>query len=279
MASIRVVQDIPLSKLVVSKDQVRILKVESEIAELADSIRVVGLLEPIIVCESECGTVFEILSGQRRFLAVKSLGRDTILAAILDERVDSNTARTISLTENLMRRDISQRERIDACTSLYRKYGTIRGVSEATGLPPQEVRRYIKYDRLIPELKAVVDSGEVDVKMALKAQDSVGPTEKTDRTDIVMVARALNRMNGHQLRTFIKQRVDHPEVPVTRLIESAKRHAPSVQTLASLSSEVHRALRLFAKELRYTQDQAAAIIIEEGLRTKGFLKAQQNRSS
>jgi ParB-like chromosome segregation protein Spo0J len=51
MAHIKEVREIPLSDLEIGKGQVRLRDVGKEIDELADSIRKVGLLEPIVVCE------------------------------------------------------------------------------------------------------------------------------------------------------------------------------------------------------------------------------------
>ncbi len=131
MANTNKLVEIPLDDLKVGKGQVRTKGVQEGIDELAESIRVQGLLEPIVVCESEKKGKYEILAGQRRFLACKQLGMKTI-EAVIRERKDETQAKALSLTENLMRRDITQKEKIDACTELYKKYGTIKAVIEAT---------------------------------------------------------------------------------------------------------------------------------------------------
>ena len=117
-ATIKEVRDIPLGDLVIGKGQVRVKDVGKEIDELADSIQIMGLLEPIVVAPADKAGKFEILTGQRRFLAHKQLKLPTISAAVLSQKVDESTAKAISVTENLVRRDISQKEKIDACTSL-----------------------------------------------------------------------------------------------------------------------------------------------------------------
>ena len=53
MATIKEVKEIPLKDLVIGKGQVRLRDVKKEVTELADSIRKVGLLEPIVVCPAE----------------------------------------------------------------------------------------------------------------------------------------------------------------------------------------------------------------------------------
>src|SRR5436309_2261048 len=103
MPEIRELKEIPLKDLVIGKGQVRLSNVGKDLDELAESIRVVGLLEPIVVTPTEKPGQYEILTGQRRFLAHEQLKKDSILAVVLKEKVDPITAKIISLTENLVR--------------------------------------------------------------------------------------------------------------------------------------------------------------------------------
>src|SRR5947207_10333443 len=96
--------DIPLGQLVIGKGQVRTSDVAEGIDELAKSIQEVGLLHPIVVCPAEKKGKFEILIGQRRFLAYQMLKKKTIAAAVFDKRVDEIAAKVYSLTENLLDR-------------------------------------------------------------------------------------------------------------------------------------------------------------------------------
>jgi len=138
MAKIIDIKKIPLGDLELSKGQSRTREVGKGLDELGDSIRKVGQLEPIVVCPASKPNKFEILTGQRRFLACKEIGAPTIWAAVMDERVDETTAKIISVTENLVRRDLNRKDLIDACTFLYKKYGTVKAVCDETGfgVPP-----------------------------------------------------------------------------------------------------------------------------------------------
>ena len=157
MATIKVVKEIPLKDLVIGKAQVRLRDVKKDVTELADSIRKIGLLEPIVVAPADKPGKYEIITGQRRFLAHQELKKETILAAILDEKVDETTAKVISISENLVRRDLNRKDLIDACTALYLKYGSIQAVCDETGLPRSKVNDYVKYDRLEPKLRDLVE--------------------------------------------------------------------------------------------------------------------------
>lgn len=269
-ATIKEVKDIPLGDLVIGKGQVRVKDVGKEIDELADSIQIMGLLEPIVVAPADKAGKYEILTGQRRFLAHKQLKMPTISAAILTQKVDESTAKAISVTENLVRRDISQKEKIDACTSLYKKYGTFKAVKEATGLSEDAIKHYVKYDRLVPQLKKLVDSGNVDIKVALRAQDAASVEGTTNVQDAVKLAKEMGGMSGVQQQRIVDDRVANPDTSVDDVIESAKTGAKITQIVVTLTAEIHRQLQAFAKSEGQTQDDAAATLIADGLNSKGF---------
>ena len=82
----REVREIALSDLTIGKGQVRVRDIGKDIDDLAENIRVMGLLEPIVVCESSTKKgQFEILAGQRRFLAHKQLKKKTIMSTGIDD--------------------------------------------------------------------------------------------------------------------------------------------------------------------------------------------------
>ena len=112
--------EIPLGDLVIGKGQARTREPNKNIDQLVASIDKVGLLQPIVVCKSTEVGKWEILTGQRRFLAHKILKRDSITAAVVDGRVDEAEAKAISITENLIRRKrLAGTELIDGITFLY----------------------------------------------------------------------------------------------------------------------------------------------------------------
>ena len=212
MARIREVKEIPLRDLTIGRGQVRLRHVSKEIDELADSIRVVGLLEPIVVCEAEAAGKYEIITGQRRFLAHQELQAEHIMSAILDERVDEQTAKVLSVTENLVRRDLDSKDLIDACTYLFRKYGSIRAVSEETGLAYQKVSKYVKYDQLIKPLRKLVDNGTVQLQTALRAQRAASVSGDVNPEEAVEFAIEMQPLSGIQQSKIIQTRENNPHL-------------------------------------------------------------------
>lgn len=273
MAKIVEYREIPLGDLVIGKGQVRTREPGRDVEQLAESIAKQGLLQPIVVCVSAEAGKWEILLGQRRFLAHKMLKADTITAAILDERVDEAEAKAISITENLLRRNLSGSELIDGITFLYNKYGSAKAVHEATGIPYDDVRQYVKYPRLMPPLKKMVDEGEIDIRVAVKAQDAVEVGDDSPKEgDAVKLAREMKSMSDAQRKKLVKERKGSPETSVDDAIEQARTGSKITQVIVTLTGDAHAALQRFAKDQDMSQDEAAAGIIEDALIGRGLLE-------
>jgi ParB family chromosome partitioning protein len=272
LQSMDVVKEIALEDIVISKGQVRVRDVGKEIEELAASINKIGLLEPIVVCPAEKAGKYEILTGQRRFLAHKQLKKKTIRATVLSKRVTGDEAKALSLTENLVRRDLHSHDLIDACTALYKKYGSIAAVAEETGLPYPKVSQYVKYDRLKPELRKLVDAGTVELKAALRAHDAASVGGEYDAKEAVKFAKEMASMSGAQRDAIVKKKAEDPDASADEIIETAKTGGKIVQILVKLLPNVHQSLQAYAKAEGTNQDNAAADLISEALGGKGYLE-------
>jgi ParB family chromosome partitioning protein len=98
------------------------------IAELADSLRAHGLLQPVVVRRHHIG--YELIAGHRRFEAARVLGWTEIAAVVRDETDEQ--AYILTLVENLQREDLSPKEEAAALEVLVRERGwTTRQVGEA----------------------------------------------------------------------------------------------------------------------------------------------------
>ena len=103
---------IDISKIDIDENiQARIEKVEKNLDALIDSIKNVGLIEPVVLMEIDKGKKYSICAGQRRLLAFKKLEKDKIPARVIAP-VDDRIAKLISLSENLQKKDI---DFIDKC--------------------------------------------------------------------------------------------------------------------------------------------------------------------
>lgn len=263
-------REINLSDLVIGKAQVRTANVNQGIEELADNIARVGLLHPIVVCPTSKAGKYEILLGQRRFLAHQELQRKKIMCAVFDVSVDPITAKVISLSENAVREGLDRKDMIDVCTALFKHYGSIKDVVEKTGISESKVRQFVKYEQLTPELKDMVDTGEVKLAAALKAlqASSVGGTVNKD--EAVTLAKAMTSMSGFNQKRIVEEKIKAPEKTATDLIKESQKGYEATSIMVILSGRAHKALQAFARDEGTNQGDAAAALIEEGLEGKGF---------
>jgi ParB family chromosome partitioning protein len=105
------VQELSLSRLRPNRYQPRKVFEPAKIEELATTISEHGLLQPIVVRKAD-GDCYEIIAGERRFRAVKSLGWSAIPAIVRD--MDDDTTAALALIENLQREQLSPIEEAEA---------------------------------------------------------------------------------------------------------------------------------------------------------------------
>jgi ParB family transcriptional regulator, chromosome partitioning protein len=111
------------------------------IAELADSLREHGLLQPIVVRRRGAG--YELIAGHRRLEAARVLGWMEIAAAVRDETDDQ--AYILTLVENLQREDLTPRQEAAALEVLVRERGwSTRQIGEAVKRSAMYVSRRLR---------------------------------------------------------------------------------------------------------------------------------------
>jgi len=181
-------------------------------------------------------------------------------------------ARVISLTENLVRLDNTQKELIDRCTALYKQYGNMAIVAQETGLRPSVVSQYVKYDQLIPLLKQKVDAVQLDMKVALQAQKAATASNgEVDEEAAAKFAEELAPMSNLQRKTFVESVTADPTASLEERIEKGKRSRTLKMITVTLEESLHKGLQDYAKGSECSQDEAAADLIEDGLTRRGLL--------
>ena len=119
--------------------------------DLVSSIREHGLLNPVTVVAGPDG-YYDLIAGQRRFLACKKIGKTTIHAIVRDN-LDDADATVISLVENVHRADLSPMDKARAYQSIYSRYGDSKRVAQEASVSPSTVRRYLSLLKLAPTIQ------------------------------------------------------------------------------------------------------------------------------
>ncbi|MGA9173163.1 MAG: ParB/RepB/Spo0J family partition protein, partial [Thermoactinomyces sp.] len=108
------IKQIPVAEIVPSPYQPRTLFHEERIEELCQTIRVHGVIQPIVVRRK--GQSYELIAGERRLRAVKKLGMTTVPAVI--RNMSDSQAASASLIENLQREGLTAIEEAHAYQKL-----------------------------------------------------------------------------------------------------------------------------------------------------------------
>ncbi len=114
-SKIGTINTIPIKKIRSNRNQPRKKFNEVTLTELADSIKIKGVMSPITV--RKVGSEFEIVAGERRWRAAKISKKKTIPAYIINPKSESEILE-IALIENIQREDLNAIEESEAYSIL-----------------------------------------------------------------------------------------------------------------------------------------------------------------
>ena len=144
------VVEIPISLIARNSRQPRERFDERAIAQLADSIRLHGLLQPITVRRLSAprgGKTFELIAGERRLRAFESLQRTAIPA--IGRVADDSQSATLALIENIQREDLNPMERAKGLERLIGEFGwTQQQAGERVGLDRATIANLLRLNEL-----------------------------------------------------------------------------------------------------------------------------------
>jgi ParB family transcriptional regulator, chromosome partitioning protein len=113
------VHKLPVSEIVPNRYQPRTVFHDEKIDELAQTINTHGIIQPIVVRESD--GKYEIIAGERRWRAVTKLGWEKIPAVI--KNLDDTKTASVALIENLQREGLTSIEEATAYAKLIELHG------------------------------------------------------------------------------------------------------------------------------------------------------------
>jgi ParB family chromosome partitioning protein len=159
-------QDIPLDHLTVAKLNARTHGATEQLDTLAASIRAQGVLQPLLVRSVAGGDRFEIVAGQRRFLACQRLAQETAvgpLPCLVLAATDDAAALEISLAENLERLPMEPFDQHEAFAKLVKLGQRVETIAARFGVTERLVKQRLALAGLIEPIKREVRQGAVDL--------------------------------------------------------------------------------------------------------------------
>ncbi|HEV2988646.1 MAG TPA: ParB/RepB/Spo0J family partition protein [Candidatus Angelobacter sp.] len=195
---------------------------QETLKELAESIRISGVVQPVVVRPIASGR-YQLVAGERRWLASKSAGRTTIPAIVRE--IQDAQAMEITIIENLQREDLNPLEQARAFDRLSRDFGlTQEQIAQRTGKDRASIANFIRLLKLPKDVQEHLENGVLSfghgkvlcalngfpAELARVTQDVVSKSLSVRQTE-ELVAHILNPEGGQK-----KQKVQRTLDPNVR---------------------------------------------------------------
>ncbi len=255
-----------------------------EMEALMESIKEYGIIQPLLVRKEENDT-YEIISGHRRFLAATRLELKDVPVDILD--ISKDEADILLVDSNLHRENISisekafayklkfealkhQGKRIDLTSSqVGTKLRTDEEMAKAVGESRNQIQRYIRLTRLLPELLSIIDNGKiaftVAVELSYLSKDEQTKLYETiqseDCTPSLSQAQQMKKLSQTEdlsvdkiFEIMTQPKANQKEV-FKMPIEKVKAYSPKITTVKEAEDFISKACDYYAKYLKRMRDR------------------------
>lgn len=228
-------QDIDVHLIVPNPHQPRTSFDDEMLAELAQSIRTHGVVQPLVVRRhSGSPGQFELIAGERRLRAAKLAGLAHVPSIVID--AEDIMAMELALVENLQRSDLNPIEEANAFESLIQEFGlTQEEVAQRIGRSRTAVANSLRLLHLSPTVQDLVASGKISAGHA-RTLLSIPSVEKQ-----VSIAQQI-AAQGLSVREAEKLAQERKTDPVAKAIPQKTHVLPDIHT-ADLERRLQQTLK------------------------------------
>ncbi|MFC2041169.1 ParB/RepB/Spo0J family partition protein [Chloroflexota bacterium] len=223
--------DVELKRIQPNKLNPRLEFTKSGLDNLADSIRKVGILEPIIVRPYQ--GEYQVVVGERRYRAAHQAGLDKVPVVVRDYTDDE--VMEINLVENIQREDLSVVEKAKICKQLRDefpgKYPTWEKIAEKVSIASETLKSWVRTLGLPEEIQRQIAPreitrtpiGKIDYHTALHIVEKVKEPAKQIELAKELGERHIPQRAAMQL---IKETVKQPEKSIRQVFREFVEEAP-----------------------------------------------------
>ena len=188
-----VVEKISLKKIRAGVYQPRQHFEETELQDLADSIKEHGVIQPIILRKTD-DDFYEIIAGERRFRASKIVNLTEIPAIV--RKFSDNDALEIAIIENVQRSDLSPTEEARGYQRLMKEFAyTQEIVAKKVGKSRAHIANLLRLLTLPEKVREYLDSKQISMGHARAIINSINPEELAKR----IIAKGLNVRDAEEI--------------------------------------------------------------------------------
>ncbi len=266
------IHEIRLKDIHISKENVRHSDPTKDLAELAASIKQHGLFQPVVLLGELGKPPYELISGQRRFLAHRQILKAPTIRSVFAGNLSETDAVAVSLVENLQNVELGYDDTAKAITYLYEKFGKDEyKVQKATGLSLHKIRDFILIEaRATPKMKTLIKQRKVslsDVKRAIQAMQN--NLQKAEELLDLIIKR---KPAAHQKRRLIMYGERNKRFSAERILKDAMKPHVEQNIVISLSENPLRGLQKAKESLAMEPEEIAVKVLSDWLRGQGFVQ-------
>jgi ParB family chromosome partitioning protein len=247
-------REIPVNEIEPNAEQPRTAL--GDLSGLKKSIEEKGIIEPIIV--RRVGERFQIISGERRFVAARELGIDTIPCIIRD--ADDLETLEVALIENLQRKDLTPFEEADGLQQLRDKYGyTHDDIANKIGKSRSSITETMSLSRIPEDIRRLCTSHGVNAKSMLLQIARQDTSADMLRLTQSIVSKGITREEARATRPHLKS--EKPKPATFRFKARGKPYTVTVKFKKTEASreEIIEALRCAIAELQGDPDNKRGV--------------------
>ncbi len=197
-------RDLPLSIIVPNPNQPRQKMDEKSLEELVESIKTHGLIQPIVVRPAK-KTGYEIIAGERRWMACKKLDMEHVPAII--KNYNDLEASAAALIENIQREDLNPVDEAGAYKKLMENHGlTQEELSHRLGKSRSFIANMIRLLALPEEIKSLLAEGGLTAGHARALLSLPGSEWQKKFAARIMDGKMSVRETEHLVRKFLEER-------------------------------------------------------------------------
>jgi spoOJ protein len=213
------IQELPLEKIAPNPDQPRKHFEQEGLEELAASLRVLGLVQPITVQALPSGS-YQIISGERRWRAAQLAGLKTLPAYI--RSTQEGELLELALIENIQREDLNAIEIALAYQQLIEQHGLTQAkLAERVGKKRVTISNYIRLLQLPAEIQLGLTQRLIDMGHA-RALLQVEDTERQIELYNLIITEHLSVRAVEELARAIAEEPEATPLPTPQSQQPAK---------------------------------------------------------
>lgn len=260
------IQQLPPDKLVPFQNHPYQVREDAAMDELVESIRVHGVLSPLLARQK--GDGYELVSGHRRRLAAQKLGLKTV--PVLVREMTDDEAVILMVDSNLQRENLLPSEKAfaykmkleamkhqgKATSAQVAPKLTTELIGNEVGISKDMVKRYIRLTNLVPPLLQMVDDGRIAFSPAVELSyltrdeqaelwDLIGREDATPSLSQAIRLKQLSREGGltaEKLYTILTEEKPNQKEQVRIKTESLRKYFPRNYSAQQMEREILKLL-------------------------------------